>query len=128
MEDLTLTFSDKQKITATANATNVVDTVGGGNDYSKLWVEIDVKEDFATLTSLKAELIESDSDDLSTPTTLAVAEAQAASLKKGFALMKMRLPLFKKRFLGIKYTVGGSSATAGAVSAYITDAVETACE
>lgn len=126
MLDNTLVFSDEQAITATANAAKVVDTIGGGNDYSTLWLEAFVKEDFKTLTGLTFELVESDDAALGSPNTLFSKKVLLADLTAGKIPVQVRLPLFKKRYLGLKYTVDGSEATKGKVSAYLTDAVSTA--
>lgn len=126
MLDNTLVFADEQAVTATADAEKVVDTIGGGNEYSELWLDSVVKEDFATLSSLKIELVESDSESLGSPTTLFEKTVKAADLKLGATPVKVRLPLFTKRYLGVKFTVGGSNATAGKISVYLTDAVNTA--
>lgn len=126
MLDNTLVFADEQAVTATANAAQVVDTIGGGNEYSKLWLEAVVKEDFATLTGLTFELVESDDKALGSPNTLFSKKVLLSDLKAGATPVKVRLPLFTKRYLGLKFTVDGSEATAGKVSAYLTDAVSTA--
>lgn len=126
MLDNTLVFADEQAVTNTANAAKVVDTVGGGNEYSNLWLEAIVKEDFNTLTSLTMTLVESDTEALGSPNTLFEKKVLLADLKAGAVPVKVRLPLFTKRYLGLKFTVDGSPATKGKVSAYLTDAVSTA--
>lgn len=126
-----LTFSDGQAITATAISTNVIQWEGvntvplesGPIDRNlgkgiPIPILIQVIEDFATLTSLTITLETADNAALSSgavvlATTGAVA---AASLIVGYQPSIEWLPdAVMKEYLGLRYTVGGSNATAGQI-------------
>lgn len=125
-------------ITSTRISDKVIEQVVNSSDYSKMWLSVIVKEAFATLTSLTVELIEADNDALTTNAkTLFSKTLLAAELAKvGEEVVKVRLPLPEKKvgnsdghiFLGLKYTVNGSNATAGKVVAGLTDAVNTSAD
>ena len=125
-------LSDAQAITATAVSTNVIDLQAMGTvprqgaalardefagDCVPLLVQ--VVEGFATLTSLTITLECSDNSDLSSSTVVATSPAiPAASLKAGYRWNLDEPPEgVTKRYLGLRYTVGGSNATAGKVTA-----------
>lgn len=130
--DATLTFSEDQAVTATAISTNVVKLVDAGTVPHEaaaiarnlgagepLPLLIQVTEDFATLTSLTITLETSAAAGLTSPTVLATTGAiAAASLVAGY---KPSLRFFPEGelldYVGIRYTVGGSNATAGTVTA-----------
>lgn len=138
-------FSDDQAVTATANSTNVIDLgetgtpagnaealkrdIGKGN---KIPLLVQVTEDFATLTSLTISLVTSDSATLASgnvthATTGAVA---VADLKAGWMWGSDAVPFANaagmKRYMGITYTVTGSNATTGKVTAGISMGNQTA--
>lgn len=117
--DLQNLFSDDQAITATANSTNVIDLVNGGTAVSPdLRVMCQVTEDFATLTSLTVTLTTSASEDMSSSTTLASSSAIAvADLVAGKDINLGCLPEDADRYLRLTYTVAGSNATAGKITA-----------
>lgn len=130
--DQSLVLSDAQAITATAASTNVYDStqgtlvsgstgIGAGEP---VYVIVNVGTAFATLTSLTFSLRTSDtvsSGALSSATTListpaiGVASLTANSAQAAFVIP----PLGGKRYFDVNYTVGGSNATAGTVTAYI---------
>lgn len=133
-------FSDDQAITATAVSTNVIDLGVRGTPYgaaaalngdvgkgTKIPLLVQVTEDFATLTSLTFTVEVSANSDLSSSTVLYSSGAvAAASLVAGYQLPIDVVPKgANARYLGIRYTVGGSNATAGAVTAGIAMGVQT---
>lgn len=129
IQDALNLFSDEQAITATAVSTNAID-LGNPNygDYASpgaatlgghLYIRVD--EDFATLTSLTIALQESSDDgdsdayaDKITHTAIPVAELTAGKM---FYLG--RIPIGIERYVRLNYTVTGSNATAGKVTAGI---------
>lgn len=126
------TFSDQQAVTATAVSANTID-LGvpgtlpwrGGTFHNDLGrgedVEISVTctQTFLTCTSVQVQLVTSASADLSSPTVIDQTDAiLVASLVAGY---KWRLgkvpPGITQRYLGLKYVVAGSAATAGKITA-----------
>lgn len=121
--DQTLVLSDGQAVTATAASTNSVDQLAAGNAYGALWFICNVDVDFATLTSLTISIETADASNFSSPVTLASTGAiAAADLLAGENVAMFRLPPGCKRYIRAKYTVTGSNATAGKVTAFLTDA------
>lgn len=127
-------FSNDQAVTATAISENVIDLGVRGTPYDAaaalagdvgkgagIPVLVQVTEDFATLTSLTFTIETSANADLSSSTVLYSSGAvAAASLVQGYKLPINVLPDgVTGRYLGIRYTVGGSNATAGTVFAAI---------
>ncbi len=139
-------FSDAQALTATAISTNVYDLfsvrkggsstasdispntridIGAGNN-NDIWLVITVNTTFTTGTSatLIATLETADDAGLTTnATVLATSGAAlgAASLTKGTQLIAVQIPAaLYRRYIGIRYTVGVGTFTAGAVDAYLT--------
>lgn len=127
MIDKNLVFSEEQKITATAASAKKVDTIDGGAEYSNLWVVVLVKEAFNTATSLTLSLRQADAEGMGSADTLVSTVVPLADLKAG-AAFGFRLPLFNKRYLDMNYTVTGSNPTTGKITAFITDAFQTAGE
>lgn len=113
-------FSEDQAVTATAVSTNVVD-LGVDRDIGKgvpVPILIQVTEDFATLTSLTATIETDDNEAFSSPTTLATSGAiPVASLLTGYQFPMQYMPLGTQRYVRINYTVAGTNATAGTVTA-----------
>lgn len=113
-------FSDDQAITASAASTNVVD-LGVSRDIGKgvpVPVLIQVTADFATLTSLTAEIETSDDEGFSSSETLATSGAiPAADLVAGYQFPMQYMPLGTKRYVRVNYTVAGTNASAGTVTA-----------
>ena len=127
-------FSDDQAVTVTAISENVIDLgvrgtpfdaaaalngdVGKGNPVPVL---IQVTADFATLTSLVITLENSAAAGLTSPIVLATETILAADLLAGKQTFLQYLPNgVTLRYLGVRYTVTGSDATAGNITAGIT--------
>ena len=127
-------FSDDQAVTATAISTNVIDLGVPGTPYdaaatlnqdvgkgNKIPVLVQVTEDFATLTSLTVTIEVSAAAGLTSPQVLHSETIAVADLVAGKQLSVDVLPNNANlRYLGVRYTVNGSNATAGAITAGIT--------
>lgn len=130
--DATLTFSENQAVTATAISENVIKLVDAGTVYGEsaaitrdlgagnpLPIAIQVTEDFATCTSVTITIETSAAAALTSSTVLATSGAiPVASLVAGY---KAPLRFFPEGdlldYVGIRYTVAGSDATAGTITA-----------
>lgn len=133
-------FSDDQAITASAASTNYMDLgapktaplapaalvrdIGGSNDMEIL---IQVTADFATLTSLTVAVQTDDNTSFSSATTVhQTAAIPAASLLEGYKFKISNVPIgTSERYLRLYYTVAGSNATAGTITAGIVDGIQT---
>ena len=137
--DQTLLFSDAQAITATAISTNIVDTLAPGTVYGAaaplskdigkgchIPILIQVIEDFATLTSLTVDIRFSAAENMGSPKIILSQSIAVADLKAGrtFAITAVP-PGSDLRYMALNYTVGGSNATAGKITAGIVMAVQT---
>lgn len=124
-------LSNAQAVTVTAVSTNVIDTgvkgtpVGGSvafaGDVGKgthIPFVVQVVEDFATLTSLTIAVETGAADTLGT--VLSSQTIPVAGLKKGTRIALDVVPDGVQRFLGVRYTVTGTTATAGKVTAGVT--------
>ncbi|WP_413616414.1 hypothetical protein MRB56_09105 [Halomonas cupida] len=118
--DSTFLFSDDQAVTATAASTNIVD-LGVVRDIGKgvpVPLLVQVTEDFATLTSLTVTVETDDDPGFGSPKVLATSGAiAAADLVAGYQFPLQYMPIGTERYLAITYTVGGTDATAGTVTA-----------
>jgi len=128
-----LLLSDGQAITATAISQNVIQWPANGVPYGEaaaivrnlgagtpLPILIQVIEAFATLTSLTITLETADNAALSSGAVVLASSGAipAASLVAGFRPGVRFLPdATMKAFFGLRYTVGGSNATAGKITA-----------
>jgi hypothetical protein len=130
--DTTLLFSENQAVTATAISTNVIQfpangivvgeaaavarNLGPGNE---LPIMIQVTEAFATATSITFSLESSAAAGLTSATVHWTSAAiPIATLVPGYKLPIRIMPDGTMlQFLGMRYTVGGASATAGKVTA-----------
>ncbi|MED5549310.1 MAG: hypothetical protein VX529_08095 [Pseudomonadota bacterium] len=133
-------LSDQQAITATAASTNAIDLQATGTVYGAaaaisrdigpgepIPLLIQVTEDFATLTSLDIQL-ELDSTESFTPDAVVdIAMAvPVAQLVAGYKLPYTIVPNdVNLRYARLKYTVNGSNATAGKITAGIVAGVQT---
>ena len=137
-----LTFSENQAITATAISENVIEwndlgivpgeaaagdrNLGAG---SYVPILIQVVEDFATLTSLTITVETSAAAGLTTPTVIATTPAiPVASLLAGYRIPSPQvLPdATLLKYLGLRFTVAGSNATAGKITAALGTEAQTA--
>jgi hypothetical protein len=128
-------FSDAQAITATAVSTNVIDQgatgtpIGGSVALARdlgaggpVPIRIQVTEAFATLTSLTVSIQTSDAEDFGSGvvTVGSTAAIAAADLIAGKVFSLQYVPQgTDKRYVRLNYTVAGSDATAGKVTAGI---------
>lgn len=125
-------FSDDQAVTATAISENVIDLGIAGTPYAAVapinqdvgkgtpvCVLIQVTEDFASNTDLTVTV------EVGATTALGDVRATevilVADLVAGKSTFLQYLPNgIDERYLGVRYTVGGSNATTGAITAGIT--------
>lgn len=128
-------FSDGQALTATALSTNVIDTLPGatnpnatqnlgGFQGSFLIVQIDVAAG-GTAPTLAVSLESDSTANLATSPTVHYSSGtlEAAALTKG-TLLIVPLPFGNyEKYLGLRYTLGGTSPTV-TVSAFITRDVQ----
>ena len=127
-----LEFSVDQAVTVTAVSTNVVDLGLPATPYgaaaalhqdvgkgTKIPILIQVTEDFATLTSLKIAIEVGATAALGTE--VISKTVLLADLVQGYQFPVDVLPnKVDARYLGVRYTVAGTTATAGKVTAGIT--------
>lgn len=138
-----LILSEAQAITATAISANVIQWPANGIPYGEaaaivrnlgpgtpMPILLQVVEDFATLTSLTITLETADNAALSSnAVVLASSGALAAAvLLAGYkpSFLRYMPDATMKAFLGLRYTVGGSNATTGKMTAAIATEVQTA--
>ncbi len=115
-------LSDDQAITASAASENIID-LGVARDIGKgtpIPFEVQVTEDFATLTSLTVALqVDDNASFSSAKTVISSAAIAAADLVAGY---KFNIGEYvprgtDERYARLYYTVAGSNATAGAITA-----------
>ncbi len=134
--DKQVQFSAAQAVTASAASTNVIDLLAAGIPYGdnaalardqglfNIPLLIQVVTAFATLTSLKVAVQTDDNSSFSSATTVLETEAiAAASLVAGYQFNIDKIPLkTSERYVRLYFTVAGSDATAGAITAGVTAA------
>jgi hypothetical protein len=133
-------LSDAQAITATAASTNVIDLGAAGTVYGaaaalprdlgkgcKVPLLLQVVETFATLTSLTIDVQVDDNAAFSSPKTVATTGAiAAANLTAGKQFSIDAFPRgTDERYVRLNYTVGGSNATAGKITAGAVPGIQT---
>lgn len=126
-----LIFSDDQAITATAISTNVVDLGVAGTPYggkaalhqdigkgTKIPILIQVTESFDNLTSLAIAI---ETGAAATLATVVISKTVLlADLVQGYQFPIDVLPNeIDERYLGVRYTVAGSTPTVGKITAGI---------
>jgi len=121
------TFSENQAVTVTAASTNVID-LQAGRDLAAgtpVRLHIQVTEDFATLTSLTVTVEGDTVENFASATTLASSGViPVASLKAGYVFPLTFVPATSEQYLRLYYTVSGTTATAGKVTAFLADEVQ----
>lgn len=126
--DNTNIFSDDQAITATAASTNVIDLGASRGDIGKgipIPILVQVTTAFATLTSLTVAIQTDSVENFASPKTLTEQTIALASLTAGAKFGFNILPLgTDERYLRVYYTVTGSNATAGNITAGIVAAID----
>jgi len=124
-------FSDNQAVTATAVSTNVIDLGTPGTPHgaaaalkydigkgTPIPILVQVTADFATLTSLTITLEVSAATGMTSPVVLAEETIAVADLVAGKQMFNQVLPQGADlRYLAVRYTVTGSNATAGTITA-----------
>jgi hypothetical protein len=133
-------FSDGQAVTASAASTNHYDLGAPGTVYghasalapdqgtgNKITLHVQTTEAFATLTSLTVAVQVDDNTSFSSPTTVLATQAiPVASLVAGYVFNIDELPpRTSERYLRLYYTVAGSNATTGKITAGIVYAAQT---
>lgn len=113
-------FSNEQAVTASAASTNIVD-LGAENQRhgSKRTVIFAVTEDFATLTSLTLSLEHDSAEGMGTKATLIQGPAIAAADLVAGATFELPIPKGANQYIQAYYTVTGTNASAGKVTAGI---------
>lgn len=131
--DANLVVSDAQAITATAISENVINFSDTGivpreaaaitrnlGPGVPLPILAQVVETFATLTSLTVTLETSVNADLSSSdvlaTTGAIAAADLVAGAKLAGMLRYMPDATIKKYVGVRYTVGGTNATAGKIT------------
>lgn len=132
IEDTQGQFSQAQAITASAASTNVIDFGATGTPllassalvkdkgaHPKIPLNIQVVENFATLTSLKVAVQTDDNSGFSSAKVVLETEAiAAADLVAGYRFNIDSIPEGTlERYVRLYYTVAGSNATAGKITA-----------
>lgn len=135
MLDASLALSVAQAVTASAVSTNTIDLslnrdLGPGTDLFVCF-GVDTTATAAGAATVNFQIITSAAANLGTPTVLVQTDAvPIAQLTAGRRLFAMRIPPSLllaepngRRYLGVNYVVSTGPLTAGAFSAYVTDAV-----
>jgi hypothetical protein len=123
--DAQLLFSDLQALTATANSTNVIDTlaardIAAGEDLYVVCV-VTTTTVSAGSSTLTITLETDDNVSFSSATTLYTTSAIAkATLVAGYRALSFKLPRYTERYLRLVYTVATADFTAGKFLAGIT--------
>ncbi len=120
-------FSSKQAITGSAVSNNKID-LGGERDIGNgepVRVLVQVTQGFAGLTRLKVALRTDEAESMGSAATLCeTGNVAVADLVAGYRFHLDFIPHGSKRWLDLFYTVEGSSATAGKITAGIVTDVQ----
>lgn len=131
-------FSDQQAITASAASTNQIDLGANGTPVygaaalrsdlgiSDVPLLIQVTEAFATLTSLAVSVqVDNDAAFGSPKTVVSTPAVPVAELKAGYRFPIVWVPRgTDERYVRLSYTVAGTNATAGKITAGISAGVD----
>lgn len=111
-------FSDNQAVTGSAPSAESLDIANtdlGSGEPIQIFAT--VTEDFATCTSVKITLQQSDTENFASSTELVSSRAvPVAELKAGFRFSFGSLPPTNGNYLRAYYTVSGSNATTGKIT------------
>ncbi|MEM6668554.1 MAG: Bbp16 family capsid cement protein [Pseudomonadota bacterium] len=139
--DVQCILSDAQAITADAASANIIDWGAIGTPMHAaapldvdwgvpdcLFVQGLITATFATLTSLEIQIQTDNDEAFGSATTIYKTEAMpAADLVQGRWIASFRLPRkIKERYMRANYNVGGSNATAGAITLGVVAGEQTA--
>lgn len=131
-----LTLSEQQAITATAISTNIIEWPTNGTPYGEaaaitrnlgagtpIPMLMQVNEAFATLTSLTITIETADDAALTSGAVVlgSTGAIAAASLVVGYkpTLTRFVPDATMKKYFGLRYTVTGSNATTGKITAAV---------
>ena len=124
MFDVTVMFSDNQKITGTTQSTNIIDLgkreIAFGTPVPLL---VMVNEDFNNLTNLKVAIKTAETEDMADAVELASSTVQADNLKQGNIIPLNFMPAGNKGYVQLEYTITGSVPTTGKLTAGFVDAL-----
>jgi hypothetical protein len=124
-DTVNLVFSEDQAITASADATNVIDTQATPTlkdlGLRKMAVEFIITEAFNTLTSLDFAVKSDSTTNLDTSETIHVARTVLLAGLTAGTRFTLDLPTGQtyERYLGVEYTVAGSNPSTGKIKAYL---------
>ena len=122
-----LVFSDDQAVTITANSTNHLDFLEGGDAGDELYLHIICTEDAAAvgLATVDFALETDDASDLLSTEELISKVVAKADLVAGKTVVNMRVPVGMKRYAVVKYTVAAGPLTAGKFKAFLSPSQQT---
>lgn len=124
MFDITVMFSDEQKITGTAQSTNIIDLgtreIAFGTPIPLLVI---VNEDFNNLTNLKVAIKTAETEDMADAVELASSTVALENLKEGNLVPLNFMPAGNKGYVQLEYTVTGAAPTTGKLTAGFVDAL-----
>ena len=115
-------FSENQAITASAASTNVVKF--GKGEFTFVPLLIQVTQDFATLTSLTVKVQTATDAAFTTAVDLASSTIAVAGLTTGTVIPINYIPRGNLGYIRIYYTVTGSNATTGKITAGVVAGVD----
>ena len=111
-------FSNEQAVTASAASSNALDLGAAGDAIGQeLTIHAVVTTSFATLTSLTIK-VQTSANGTDYTDLLLSAAIPVASLVAGKEVFTVRVPQGLKRYVRLHYTVTGSNATAGKITAF----------
>ena len=124
MFDITVMFSDEQKITETTQSTNIIDLgtreIAFGTPITLLVI---VNEDFNNLTNLKVAIKTAETEDMTESVELASSTVALENLKEGNLVPLNFMPAGNKGYVQLVYTVTGTAPTTGKLTAGFVDAL-----